>query len=666
MYNDNGDNMIEERIKELVELLNKASYEYYTLDKPTITDAEYDKYLRELIELEEEHPELILPNSPTHRVGGEVIEEFSKIVHERPMLSLSNVFNEDEIIRFDERIKKEVHNPQYVCELKIDGLSVSLLYEKGKLVRAATRGDGVVGEDITHNVKTIKDVPLTLPQKLDIEVRGEIYMSKDSFLSVNEERSKNGEELFANPRNAAAGSVRQLDSKIAAKRKLSTFIYHLPNADTFDLHSHYETLEFMKSLGFCVNPNIKLVKNIQELLDYVNEWTEKRDTLPYEIDGIVIKLDDLQDQEKIGYTIKYPKWATAYKFPATLALTKLKDIKFTVGRTGQVTPNAILEPVILMGSTISKTTLHNEDYVKNKEIMIGDIVAIKKAGDVIPEVVEVIKERRTGNEIPFVMTHTCPICQHELVKKDAAYYCVNPECDAKKIEGLIHYASRDTLNIDGFGDNIVEDFYNMGYLRNFSDYYKLHQYKKELMRLEGFGEKSIQNLLDAIEESKKNSLDKLLFALGIRYVGKKTAKLLARTYGSIDHLKEASYEELVAIKDIGEVIAKSVSDYFQNPTNLEEIERLKEAGVCMTYEEEVTEKIDFSGKTFVLTGSLSSITRDEAKELIEHMGGITTGSVSKKTDVVIVGEKPGSKYEKAKELGITIWTEEEFLEKVQK
>lgn len=658
--------MIEKRIKELVEILNRASYEYYTIDKPTITDTEYDKYLRELIELEEEHPEFILPNSPTHRIGGEVIDEFDKVVHEKPMLSLSNVFNEDEIIRFDERIKKEVKHPHYVCELKIDGLSVSLLYEKGKLVRAATRGDGIIGEDITHNVKTIKDVPLVLLKPFDIEVRGEIYMGKDSFIKVNEERRSHGEEPFANPRNAAAGSVRQLDSKIAAKRKLSTFIYHLPNASEFNLYSHYETLMFMKKLGFCVNSNIRLVKNIRELLDFVNEWTEKRETLPYEIDGIVIKLDDLKDQEKIGYTIKYPKWATAYKFPATLALTKLKDIKFTVGRTGQVTPNAILEPVILMGSTISKTTLHNEDYVINKEIMIGDTVAIKKAGDVIPEVVAVKKERRTGSEKPFVMTHTCPICHYELVKRDAAYYCVNPNCDAKRIEGLIHYASRDTLNIDGFGDNIVEDFYNMGYLKNFSDFYQLHQYKKELMRLEGFGEKKIQNLLEAIEESKKNPLDKLLFALGIRYVGKKTAKLLARTYGSMEKLKEATYEELVAIKDIGEVIARSVSEYFANSENIEELNRLKDAGVCMTYEEEIIETQEFNGKTFVLTGSLSAITREDAKALIESMGGITTGSVSKKTDVVIVGEKPGSKYEKAKELGINIWTEEEFLEKTKK
>lgn len=657
--------MIEKRIRELVDLLNKASYEYHTLDMPTITDQEYDKYLRELVELEEEYPEFILPDSPTQRIGGEVIDEFNKVVHEKPMLSLSNVFNEDEIINFDEKIKKVVSNPKYVCELKIDGLSVSLIYEKGKLIRGATRGDGLVGEDITHNVKTIKNVPLTLPEPIDIEVRGEIYMSKDSFTKVNAERKSRGEVAFANPRNAAAGSVRQLDSKIAAKRNLSTFLYNIPNASDYGIHSHYEALEFMRKLGFTTNPNIALVNNIQELLGYVEEWTEKRDTLPYEIDGIVIKLNDLIDQEKVGYTIKYPKWATAYKFPATLALTKLKEIKFTVGRTGQVTPNAILEPVILMGSTISKTTLHNEEYVLSRDIRIGDIVAIKKAGDVIPEVVEALKERRDGTEIEFEMTHHCPICESELVKKEAAYYCVNPECDAKRIEGLIHYASRDTLNIDGFGDNIVEDFYNMGYLKNFSDYYKLKEKKHELMRLEGFGEKSIDNLLNAIEESKQNPLDKLLFALGIRYVGKKTAKILAKEFKTMDNLARASYDDLVFIRDIGEVIAKSVSEYFQSESNLEEIARLKEAGVNMIYEEALELNPLFQNKTFVLTGSLETITREEAKAKIESMGGTVTGSVSSKTDAVIVGDKPGGKYKKAMDLGIPIWTEQEFLEKCE-
>ena len=664
MYGDTMEELQKKRVQELVSILKKASYEYYTLDKPTITDQEYDKYLRELIELEQRNPELILPDSPTQRIGGEVIDEFQKVVHQIPMLSLSNVFNEDEIINFDEKIKKVVRKPEYVCELKIDGLSVSLRYEQGKLVQAATRGNGVVGEDITHNVKTIKNIPLVLDEPLDIEVRGEIYMSKDAFEKVNQEREQNHEVPFANPRNAAAGSVRQLDSKIAAKRNLSAFLYNLPNAEDFEIYTHYQALEYLKKLGFPVNPNIRLVKSLDSLLEYISKWTQDRDTLSYEIDGIVIKLNDLKMQEEVGFTIKYPKWATAYKFPATLVLTKLKDIKFTVGRTGQVTPNAILEPVILMGSTISKTTLHNEDYVVNRDIRIGDIVSIKKAGDVIPEVVEAIKERRDGTEIPFVMTKNCPICNSSLVKKDAAYYCVNPECDAKRIEGLIHYASRDTLNIDGFGDNIIEDFYNMGYLKNFSDFYHLHEHKKELMQLEGFGKKSIENLLDAIEESKSNSLDKLLFALGIRYVGKKTAKILAREYQTMDRLMQATYDELKEIRDIGEVIAKSVYDFFQNPDNIKEIQHLKEIGVRMDYHESIQENSSFSGQTFVLTGTLNNITREEAKTMIESVGGNVSGSVSKKTSAVIVGDKPGSKYQKAMDLGVPIWDEETFLDKI--
>lgn len=659
--------MIQDRIDEIIALLNKASYEYYTLDKPTITDQEYDSYLRELIKLEEKYPEYKRPNSPTVRVGGEIVDGFNKIIHEVPMLSLSNVFNESEIIGFDEKIRKEVSNPKYVCELKIDGLSVSLLYKEGKLVRAATRGDGVTGEDITHNVKTIKNVPLMLPEPIDIEVRGEIYMPKTSFEALNEERSRNGFELFANPRNAAAGSVRQLDSRIAASRNLSTFLYHLPNAEQFGIYSHYEALKFMKKLGFTVNPNIRKVNNIAELLEFIEEWTAKRDSLPYEIDGIVIKLDDLREQQKVGFTAKYPKWATAYKFPAMEAYTKLRDIKFSVGRTGQVTPNAILEPVILAGSTISKTTLHNEEYVILRDIKIGDTVAIKKAGDVIPEVVRVLTERRTGKEVPFEMVKNCPICGSLLVKKEteAAYYCKNPHCDAKKIEGLIHYASRDAMNIEGFGDNIVEDFYNMGYLNRFPDFYFLYQSKEELMELEGFGNKSIQNLLDSIEESKNNSLERLLFAIGIRHVGKKTAKILASHFKSMDQLEKATVEELVSVPDIGEIIAKSIVAYFGEEKNLTMIDELRLIGVNMTYlGKEVRENIDFSGKTFVLTGSLESITREDAKEKIELAGGKTSSSVSSKTDVVIVGANPGSKYEKAKELGITVWTESEFLEKI--
>ena len=656
------------RINELVDILNTANYNYYVLDNPTITDQEYDKYLRELINLEEKYPEFKLDNSPTSRVGGEVVDSFNKIVHEVPMLSLSNVFNEEEIRKFDERVRKEVSNPKYVCELKIDGLSISLLYKDGILVRGATRGDGVTGEDITSNVKTIKTIPLTLNEKIDIEIRGEIYMSKSTFNKLNDERKKNNEDVFANPRNAAAGSVRQLDSKIAAKRNLDCFLYHLPNANSYGVNSHYEALDYIKRLGFVVNPNIKCVNNIDELLDYVNYWTENRDNLPYEIDGIVIKLDDISSQEKLGFTSKYPKWATAYKFPATLALTKLKDIKFTVGRTGQVTPNAILEPVILMGSTISKTTLHNEEYVKNLGLKIGDFVEIKKAGDVIPEVVGVKLERRTGKEEDFVMTKVCPICGSNLVKNDteAAYYCLNDDCDAKKIEGLIHFTSRNAMNIMGFGDNIIEDFYNMGYLKSVADFYTLYEYKLELMQLEGFGEKSINNLLDEIENSKSNSLERLLFGLGIRHVGSKTAKVLAKKYKRLDDLIGASYEELVDIKDVGKVIAKSIVDYFSNDDNLNLIEYLREYGVNFVYlGKEVASNSFFADKRFVLTGTLESITRDAAKDRIESLGGSVSDSVSSKTDVVIVGKNAGSKYDKALKLNIDIWTENEFLEKLE-
>lgn len=661
--------MIEKRINELIEILRQANYNYYVLDKPTITDQEYDKYLRELIKLEEKHPELKTEDSPTNRVGGKVIDSFNKIVHEIPMMSLSNVFNESEIINFDERIKKVVPNPNYVAELKIDGLSVSLLYKDGKLLRAATRGDGVTGEDITHNVKTIKSIPLRLSRPIDIEVRGEIYMSKKAFNELNEKRTLNGEEPFANPRNAAAGSVRQLDSSIAAERKLDAFLYHIPEAEKYNIASQDGALSFMKELGFVVNPNIRVIHNISELLEFTSYWTEHRDSLDYEIDGIVIKLNNLEGQKKLGFTAKYPKWATAYKFPATLVLTKLKDIKFTVGRTGQVTPNAILEPVILMGSTISKTTLHNEDYVIERDIRIGDIVSIKKAGDVIPEVVEVIKERRNGDEIPFEMTHVCPICGEPLVRQEneAAYYCLNSKCDAKHMEGLVHYVSRNAMNIDGFGDRIIEDFYNMGYLKNVVDFYNLHGHKEELMELEGFGEKSINNLLEGIENSKENSLERLLFALGIRHVGSKTAKILARTFKTLDGLKEQTFEDLRSVKDIGDVIAKSIVKYFSDDGNIQIINGLKEHGVNMTYlGNDISEETEFTGKTFVLTGSLESITREEAKEQIEALGGNVSGSVSKKTSVVIVGAKPGSKYEKAVALNIPVWQEQEFLDKLNK
>ena len=656
--------MIEARMDELIKLIDKANYEYYTLDKPTITDQEYDRYMGELQALEEKYPELKRDNSPTTRVGGQVIDEFKKVTHESPMLSLGNVFNEDEIMAFDERVKKVVPNPKYVAELKIDGLSVSLVYEKGKLVRAATRGDGVTGEDITHNARTIKSIPLTIKQPIDIEVRGEIYMSKASFKRLNE----NGEN-FANPRNAAAGSVRQLDSKVAASRNLDCFIYHLPDPEDYNIYTHFDALKFMKELGFVTNPNNKKINDIKELLSYIDNWTEKRSTLPYEIDGIVIKVNDISDQQKLGFTARTPKWATAYKFPAEEVLTKVKDIIFTVGRTGQVTPSADLEPVRVMGSVISRATLHNEDYVVSKDIRVGDIVSIKKAGDVIPEVVKVITGRRDGTEQKFQMIDKCPICHEPLTRKEeeAAYYCTNEHCPAKKQEKLIHFTSRHAMNIEGFGDRIIEDFYNLGYLKDYDDFYNLKDHQEELRELEGFGSKSINNLLTQIENSKHNSLERLLFALSIRHVGTKTANILAKNFGNLDKLMNASFEDISNIRDIGPIIAKSVVNYFNKPENQELIKRLKNHHLNIVYLKETTSNVTgFTDKTFVLTGSLERFTRDEAKEKIEALGGIVTSSVSKKTDVVIAGIEAGSKLQKAKDLGITVWNENTFINELSK
>lgn len=652
-----------DRYNELVDLLNKANYEYHVLDNPeTLTDEEYDNYLRELYEIEKEHPEYIREDSPTHKIGGVILDSFKKVTHNIPMMSLADVFNEDEITEFDNRIKKEGLNPKYVCELKIDGLSVSLKYEKGILKSAATRGDGVVGEDITHNVKTIKQVPLKLNQEIDIEVRGEIYMSRETLLKLNHEREKNGEVPFKNCRNAAAGSIRQLDSSVAAKRNLEVWIYHLPDPEDYGIKTHHEALEFMASLGFRTNPNNRLVNNINEVFDFIHEKGEIRSKLPYDIDGVVIKVDNLKEHEILGNTIRYPKWAVAYKFPAEVVSTKLKEIKFTVGRTGVVTPNAILEPVMIMGSLVSKATLHNEDYCLSKDIREGDTVRVIKAGDVIPRVDSVIRELRPKDSKPFKFIEICPMCGSKLVKKDAAYYCINEDCDKKNIETLIHYASRETMNIDGLGDAIIEDFYNLGYLTNIASIYHLNEHKEELKLLEGFGNKSIDNLLNSIEASKSNSLEKVLFALGIRYVGKKNAKTLASNYKNIDALMEAEYEDLKQIRDIGEVIAKSVCEYFSDEENIKLIGELKDLGINFNYNLDSSDETSiFTGKTFVLTGTLDSITRDEAKEKIEFLGGNCTSSVSKKTDVVIAGHDAGSKLTKAQELGITIWDEEKFL-----
>lgn len=656
--------VIEKRIQELTEIINKANHDYYTLDNPTITDQEYDRYMEELQRLEREYPQYRKADSPTQRVGSEVISEFKKVTHEIPMLSLGDIFNEDEIIEFDEKVKKVVPNPKYVAELKIDGLSVSLLYRNGELVRAATRGDGVVGEDITHNAKTIKDIPLKIKQPIDIEVRGEIYMSKASFKKLNE----NGAN-FANPRNAAAGSVRQLDSKVAASRNLSNFIYHLPDPEDYNIHTHYDALNFMKELGFTVSPNNRKVNNIDELMDYINYWTKERPNLPYEIDGIVIKVNDLNDQKKLGYTARCPKWAIAYKFPAEEVLTKVRDIIFTVGRTGQVTPSAILEPVRVMGSLISKATLHNEDYVVSKDIRVGDTVSIKKAGDVIPEVVRSLPERRVGTEKKFEMIKNCPMCGSSLIRKEdeSAYYCMNEHCPARWQEKLIHYTSRHALNIEGFGDRIIEDFYNLGFIKTYEDFYTLDNHKEDLMELEGYGSKKVNNLLTEIENSKNLSLERLLFGLSIRHVGQKTADILARNFKNIDNLMNASVEDIAAIKDIGMTIAKSVAKFFSEERNKELISHLKEFGVNMYYLKETSDQETlFTDKTFVLTGSLERFTRDEAKERIEALGGTVSSSVSRKTDVVVAGSEAGSKLTKAEELGITIWNEEEFINNLSK
>lgn len=658
---------MQERMEELIKIVNEADYNYHTLDNPTITDQEYDKYLRELEEIEMEHPEWIRDYSPTQHAGGKIIDSFNKVTHKIPMMSLSDVFSESELIAFDERIRKEGINPKYMCELKIDGLSVSLLYEKGKLVRAATRGDGTTGEDITHNAKTIKSIPLKLTEEVDIEVRGEIFMNKKTLEEINKEREKSNQPLLQNCRNAAAGSIRQLDSKVAAKRKLDNFIYHLPNPEDYNITTHSEAIEYMKHLGFKTNPNNRLVNNINEVLEFIEEKGEIRESLPYDIDGVVVKVNSIADQRKLGFTARYPKWATAYKFPAIEVLTKLSDITFTVGRTGQITPNAVLEPVIVAGSTISRATLHNEDYVIEKDLKIGDIVSIRKAGDVIPEVVEVKKERRTGKEKDFKMITNCPMCETPLVKKEGQvdYYCPNNKCPARHVEGLIHFVSRNAMNIDGLGDRIMEDFYNFGYIGNIADIYSLKEHEKELKRLEGFGDKSINNLLEAIENSKSNSLERLIFGLGIPNVGEKTAKVLAIKYRNINNLINTTEENLTNISDIGPIIAKSIIDYFNDDHNKAIVEELIDLGLNTEYlGQEIEENESFSGKTFVLTGSLTIFSRDEAEEKIESLGGKTSSSVSKKTSVVIVGENPGSKYEKAKDLGIEIWTEQEFKDKI--
>ena len=651
---------MKERYDELIKLIEKANYDYYTLDNPTVTDREYDNWMSELLDIEERHPEIKRKDSPSEKIGGEVISEFKKVEHKIGMFSISDVFNESEIVAFDERIRKEFPNPSYVCELKIDGLAVSLQYEKGILKRAATRGNGLVGEDITHNVKTIGTIPLRLNKPVDIEVRGEIYMPLKAFNELNEKRLKNGEAIFQNPRNAAAGSIRQLDSSVAKSRKLDAFLYHVPETDK---KTHYEALMELKELGFIVNPHIRLVKNIDEILDYINEWTARRGELPYDIDGIVIKVNDIHMQRELGFTAKYPRWVIAYKFPAEDVKTRLTDIVCTVGRTGQITPNAVFDPVKVMGSTIRRATLHNGDYINSKNLKIGDNIFVHKAGDVIPEVVGPCIEDRTGNEREFVMPDKCPICGASLVLTESGIdlKCPNDLCPARNIESLIHFCDRKAMNIEGLGERIIEDFYNMKFITNIIDIYNIKERKEELIELEGFGDKSVNKLLDNIEKSKQNSLEKLLFAIGISGIGEKNAKILAKKFMNIDNLMNASLEDLTNISDVGPILANSIYNFFKDADNIKLINDLKNIGMNMNYlGAQIKENEELLNKRIVVTGTLKKYTRDEIQNLIELNGGLWSTSVTKKTYAVIVGENPGSKYDKAKELNIPIWTEEVF------
>ena len=656
---------VKERIDEIRSLLEKYNYEYYVLDNPSVADAEYDRLMQELIMLENEHPEFQSPLSPSQRVGGIVQDKFKEVTHKRMMLSLANAFNEDDLRDFDKKVREitGLDKVIYMAEMKIDGLGMSLVYH-GNLEYAATRGNGVTGEDVTANVITIKSIPSRINTPEDFEIRGEVFMPKKSLERLNKEREQTGEPLFANARNAAAGSIRQLDSGIAASRGLDAFWYYFVNASDFGIRYHSEALKMADKLGFKTNPERRLCNGIEEVLKYVEEYTEKRSSLAYDIDGIVIKVDDMSLYDKLGYTAKTPRWAIAYKFPPEEVVTKLEDIIFTVGRTGKITPNAVLTPVRVAGSVVQRATLHNEDFITEKELKIGDYVVIRKAGDVIPEVVRPVKERRTGTEIPFQMINNCPVCGLPLIRKDAMHFCCNPHCDARQIESIIHFSSREAMDIEGLGERVAEQFFNQGFFRNVKEIYSLADHRDEIISLDGWQSKSVDNLINAIEKSKENSLERVLFGLGIKEVGVKMAKTLARKYMNIDNLIAASEEELLEIADVGPVVASSIVNFFTDERNIETINALKEQHVNFNYLGSTVKAADsyFSGKTVVLTGTLMKYGRKEATEILENLGAKVTGSVSKATDVVIAGVEAGSKLDKAQALGITVLNEEEFLE----
>ena len=654
----------ETRIKELKDILNKSGYEYYVLDNPTMSDFEYDRLMQELIKLEGEFPEFATADSPTQRVGGEVADGFAEVVHTVQMQSLADVFSKDKLYEFDSRVRAALGDEsiEYVTEMKIDGLSVSLEYENGLFTRGSTRGNGFVGEDITQNLKTIPGIPLKLNEPLPfIEVRGEVYMPEKSFLRLNEQREASGEPVFANPRNAAAGSLRQLDSRIAAERKLDIFVFNLQRIEGKELSSHSQSIEYLASLGFKVIPERDVYTNIDDAYKEVLRIGESRGELAFDIDGAVVKVNSFAQREFLGSTSKTPKWAAAYKFPAEQKQTELLDIILQVGRTGAVTPNAVLEPVRIAGSTVSRATLHNIDNIKDKDIRIGDTVIIEKAGDIIPAVVGVVKEKRPANSVPFEMPKVCPICGEPLVREEgeAAVRCINPNCSAQQLRAVIHFVSKAAMNIDGLGASIVEQLLDKKLINDCSDIYYLNF--DNVISLDGFAEKSANNLIAAISESKKSGLDRVLFGLGIRMIGSRAAQILAAHFGNIDPLMSASVDELSSISEIGTKMAQSIVEYFKQDKSLYIIERLRAAGVDLTYTS--TQKgNNFDGKIFVLTGTLPTLKRNDAKKLIESYGGKVSGSVSKNTDFVVAGEETGSKLDKALSLGIKVLSEAELTE----
>jgi DNA ligase (NAD+) len=658
------------RVQELTSLIEKYNDEYYLLNQSSISDAEFDRLMNELKMLEDEYPALKSKNSPSQRVGGEVQTEFKKIPHKRLMLSLGNVYNEDEMRDFDRKVREILHvdSVVYMGEVKIDGLGMSLIYDNGEFQYAVTRGDGVMGEDVTSNVITIRSIPLHVSEKRPFEIRGEVYMPKASLASCNEERRAEGQPEFANCRNVAAGSIRNLDSKIAASRKLEAFWYYLVNARELGLHIHSTSLDYLDSLGFRTNHERRILHGIEDAISYIREYTEKRPLLAYDIDGLVFKVDDIDKYDALGYTAKEPRWAIAYKFPPTEVTTKLLDIVLTIGRTGRVTPNAILEPVRVQGSVVQRATLNNEDFIKEKDLMIGDIVGLHKAADVIPEVTGPIIDKRDGTQKPWVMPMVCPVCGSPLVKVKGLHYCLNPNCGSRRIEAIIHFASKNAMDIDGMGERVVEEFFAEGFLKDIPDVYKLQNHASQIKELDGWSDKSIKHILDGIEESKKKSLERLLFGLGIKEVGEKMAKVLAKRFKNLDAFGTLGQEELQEIPDVGPVAAKSIYDFFHEEANLSEVASLKADGVNFAHLG--TDTIDvnsyFYGKTIVLTGTLEHYSRDQMTEILEGIGAKVSGAVSKNTDIVIAGPSAGSKLDKAQELGIEVMDEPTALNHLNK